>query len=44
MGLPGIGGIEACRQIKQQNPILPVLVLTSRTQTTLIARLIEVGA
>ncbi len=44
VGLPGIGGIEACRQIKQQNPNLPVLVLTSRTQNSLIARLIEVGA
>ncbi len=32
VGLPGIGGIEACRQIKQQNPSLPVLVLTSHSQ------------
>lgn len=44
MGLPGIGGIEACRQIKQQNPQLPILVLTSHSQTSLIIRLIEVGA
>lgn len=44
VGLPGIGGIEACRQIKQQQPNLPVLVLTSRNQSSLIARLIEVGA
>lgn len=44
VGLPGIGGIEACRQIKQQHPNLPVLVLTSRTQKSLIARLIEAGA
>ncbi|NJR59500.1 MAG: response regulator transcription factor [Cyanobacteria bacterium CRU_2_1] len=44
VGLPGIGGIEACRQIKQQHPHLPVLVLTSRTQPSLIARLIEAGA
>lgn len=44
VGLPGIGGIEACRQIKQQSPNLPVLVLTSRTQKSLIARLIEAGA
>lgn len=44
VGLPGIGGIEACRQIKQQYPNLPVLVLTSRTQKSLIARLIEAGA
>jgi len=44
IGLPGIGGIEACRQIKQQHPDLPILVLTSRTQPALIARLIEAGA
>lgn len=44
VGLPGIGGIEACRQIKQQQPTLPVLVLTSRSQKVLITRLIEAGA
>jgi len=44
VGLPGIGGIEACRQIKQQNPRLPILVLTSHSQKSLIARLIEAGA
>jgi two-component system NarL family response regulator len=44
VGLPGIGGIEACRQIKQIYPQLPILVLTSRSEATLLARLIEVGA
>lgn len=44
VGLPGIGGIEACRQIKQQNPQLPVLVLTSHSQQPLITRLLEAGA
>ncbi|WP_414528047.1 response regulator [Nodularia chucula] len=44
VGLPGIGGIEACKQIKQQNPRLPVLVLTSHSQKTLISRLIAAGA
>lgn len=44
VGLPGIGGIETCRQIKQQNPHLPILVLTSHSQKTLISRLIEAGA
>lgn len=44
IGLPGIGGIEACRQIKQQNPQLPVLVLTSHSQQSLIVRLIAAGA
>ena len=44
IGLPGIGGIEACRQIKQQQPQLPILVLTSRSEKNLIARLISAGA
>ncbi|MBW4559363.1 MAG: response regulator transcription factor [Trichormus sp. ATA11-4-KO1] len=44
VGLPGIGGLEACKQIKQQNPHLPILVLTSHSQKTLIARLIAAGA
>ena len=44
VGLPGIGGIEACRQIKQQHPELPILVLTSRSEKPLIARLIAAGA
>lgn len=44
IGLPGIGGIEACRQLKQHHADLPILVLTSRTQTTLVSRLIEAGA
>lgn len=44
VGLPGIGGIETCKQIKQQNPQLPILVLTSHSQQSLIARLIEAGA
>jgi two-component system NarL family response regulator len=44
IGLPGIGGIEACRQIKRQHPDLPVLALTSHNQPALIARLIEAQA
>jgi DNA-binding NarL/FixJ family response regulator len=43
VGLPGIGGIEACRRIKQQHPNLPILVLTSQSQQSLIPRLIEAG-
>lgn len=43
VGLPGIGGIEACRQIKQQHPELPILALTSHSQKPLIARLVEAG-
>jgi two-component system NarL family response regulator len=44
VGLPGIGGVEACRQIKQKQPLLPVLVLTSHSQKPLINRLIEAKA
>ncbi len=44
VGLPGIGGIEACRLIKQQYPNLPILILTSHSQKFLITRLIEAGA
>ncbi|MBW4494221.1 MAG: response regulator transcription factor [Oscillatoria princeps RMCB-10] len=44
VGLPGIGGIEACRQIKQRHPNIAVLVLTSHSQKSLIERLIEAGA
>ena len=44
VGLPGIGGIETCRQLKELFPALPVLVLTSRTERSLVARLIAAGA
>ncbi|NDJ19016.1 response regulator [Myxacorys almedinensis] len=44
VGLPGSGGIEACRQIKQAVPDLPILVLTSHSKAHLIARLIIAGA
>lgn len=44
VGLPGIGGVEACRQIKQQHPQMPILVLTSHSQKPLIERLIAAGA
>ncbi len=44
VGLPGIGGVEACRQIKQLHPKIPVLVLTSHFKKQLIEQLIAVGA
>lgn len=44
IGLPGIGGVEACRIIKQHYPNLPVLVLTSRSEKALIARLVAANA
>lgn len=43
IGLPRISGIEACRQIKQKCPSLPILVLTSRSDKTLINQLIQIG-
>lgn len=43
IGLPGIGGIETCRQIKQQHPKLPILVLTSHSEQSLVGRLIDAG-
>jgi two-component system, NarL family, response regulator len=44
VGLPGIGGVEACRQIKQLHPDIPVLVLTSHFKKQLIEQLIAAGA
>lgn len=44
VGLPGMGGIETCRQLKQAQPNLPILILTSHSQPTLINRLIEAKA
>ncbi|MDX1976661.1 MAG: response regulator transcription factor [Pseudanabaenaceae cyanobacterium bins.68] len=44
VGLPGIGGIETCYQLKQRYPDLPVLILTSHSQPAQIARLINCGA
>ena len=44
VGLPGIGGVETCRQMKQQHPDLPVLILTSHSQQPLIEQLVKAGA
>lgn len=44
VGLPGIGGVEACRQIKQLHPKIPILVLTSHFKKQLIEQLIAAGA
>ena len=44
VGLPGIGGVEACHQIKQLHPQIPVLVLTSHFKKQLIEQLIAAGA
>lgn len=44
IGLPGIGGLETCRQLKLNHPSLPILVLTSRNERSLISRLVSAGA
>jgi two-component system, NarL family, response regulator len=44
IGLPGMGGLETCRQLNQDYPQLPILVLTSRSEKPLIARLVTAGA
>jgi two-component system NarL family response regulator len=44
VGLPGIGGVQTCRLLKQEHPDLPILVLTSRSEQSLIERLIEAKA
>jgi two-component system, NarL family, response regulator len=43
IGLPGIGGIETCRQLKAAYPALPILILTSRDDAELVRRLIQAG-
>lgn len=43
LGLPGIGGIETCRQLKSYQPTLPILILTSWDDSALVNRLIKMG-
>jgi two-component system, NarL family, response regulator len=43
IGLPGIGGIETCRQLKAAYPVLPILILTSRDDAELVRRLVQAG-
>jgi two-component system, NarL family, response regulator len=42
--LPGLNGIETCRRLQQFQPGLPVLILTSHPDKTLVIKLIEAGA
>jgi two-component system, NarL family, response regulator len=42
--LPGLDGIETCSQFQKYYPDLPVLILTSHPDRTLVLRLIEAGA
>ena len=43
IGLPRMGGLEACRQIRASQPQLPILALTSHSEQSLITRTIEAG-
>lgn len=43
LGLPGMGGFETCRQLRDINPELPILALTSHSQKALVNRMIEAG-
>lgn len=43
LGLPGLGGLEAARQIRALQAQLPILALTSHTEPATIARLIGLG-
>ncbi|NCR11010.1 MAG: response regulator transcription factor [Microcystis aeruginosa LG13-11] len=44
LGLPRMGGLEACQQIHDRHPNLPILILTSREERDLIPRAIDAGA
>jgi two-component system, NarL family, response regulator len=44
LGLPGLGGVETCRQLQKAYPSLPVLILTSHPDKALVLKLIEAGA
>jgi two-component system, NarL family, response regulator len=44
LGLPGLGGIETCRQLHQLQPELPILILTSHPDKHLVLKLMEAGA
>ncbi|TYQ30459.1 response regulator transcription factor [Pseudanabaena sp. UWO310] len=44
IGLPGLGGLETCRQLKLNHPSLPILALTSRNERSLVSRLVTAGA
>ncbi|BAQ66199.1 response regulator transcription factor [Geminocystis sp. NIES-3709] len=43
IGLPRMSGLEACQKIRSNHPKLPIIALTSRSEPSLINRLIEVG-
>jgi two-component system, OmpR family, KDP operon response regulator KdpE len=44
MNMPGIGGLETCRQIRQIAPRIPILVVTVRDSTDDTVEALEAGA
>ncbi|MFN0014701.1 MAG: response regulator transcription factor [Saprospiraceae bacterium] len=44
LGLPGLGGLEICRQLRQRNQTLPVLMLTARSEEADKIAGLEIGA
>lgn len=44
MNMPGMGGIETCRQIRRTAPLLPILMLTVRDNQEDIERALDAGA
>lgn len=42
--LPGMSGVDVCREIKQQSPTVPVIVLNASTDFADKVLLLEVGA
>lgn len=41
--LPGLDGMETCRQLQKIQPNLPILVLTSHPDKNLVVKLVELG-
>jgi two-component system, NarL family, response regulator len=41
--LPGLNGLETCRQLQQFRPNLPILILTSHPDKNLVLKLLEIG-
>ena len=44
VNMPGIGGMEACRRIRQMHPLLPILVLTVRDEEKDKIEALDAGA
>jgi len=44
VGLPGISGLEATKQIKSEHPTIPVLILTVHDEDEYIIQLLKAGA